>query len=228
MGWRLTPPAFRLSTRCCGRFDRLREIFPTFAVLFGRDRLFLGQIFTTAGGGEFALVQGMISIHRILVATDFGLASESALQYGRELARSFGADLHVLHVTENLFARAVDAYSYVPLELQQELEVESQKQTEALLDDEDRRELHAIAATVTSNTPADTIVEYARDHHIGLIVVGTHGHGMVAHLFLGSVAEHVVRTAPCPVLTVRNPEQEFVFPDALVLAERTAATAPRN
>ena len=46
--------------------------------------------------------------------------------------------------------------------------------------------------------------------------MGTHGRGGVAHLLMGSVAERVVRTAPCPVLTVRHPEHEFVLPDALV------------
>jgi nucleotide-binding universal stress UspA family protein len=64
----------------------------------------------------------MIAIKRILVATDFGPASESALRYGRELARSFGAALHVLHVAENVFARAADAFSYIPVEVQQDVE----------------------------------------------------------------------------------------------------------
>jgi nucleotide-binding universal stress UspA family protein len=51
---------------------------------------------------------------------------------------------------------------------------------------------------------------------IGIIVMGTHGRGVMAHLVLGSVAEKVVRTAPCPVLTVRHPQHEFVLPDALI------------
>ena len=69
---------------------------------------------------------------------------------------------------------------------------------------------------ITSNSPALAIVDYARQERINLIVTGTHGRGAVAHLLMGSVAERVVRTAPCPVLTVRHPEQEFVVPDALV------------
>jgi universal stress protein A len=55
---------------------------------------------------------------------------------------------------------------------------------------------------------------------IDLIVMGTHGRGALAHVVLGSVAERVVRLAPCPVLTVRNPEHEFVRPDALTVAAR--------
>jgi len=51
-------------------------------------------------------------------------------------------------------------------------------------------------------------------------VLGTHGRGAVAHLLIGSVAERVVRTAPCPVLTVRRPEHEFILPDALVTVKQ--------
>ena len=62
---------------------------------------------------------------------------------------------------------------------------------------------------------AAAIVQYARDLDIDLIVVGTHGRGAMAHLLMGSVAERVVRSASCPVLTVRHPEHDFVMPDAL-------------
>jgi len=51
------------------------------------------------------------------------------------------------------------------------------------------------------------------DRHIDVIVMGTHGRGALTHLMLGSVAERVVRLAPCPVLTVRHPEREFIRPD---------------
>jgi len=60
--------------------------------------------------------------------------------------------------------------------------------------------------------PPQAIVDYAKSANIGLIVMGTHGRGAVVQLLVGSVAERVVRTAPCPVLTVRHPEREFVAP----------------
>jgi nucleotide-binding universal stress UspA family protein len=171
----------------------------------------------------------MIALKNVLVATDFGPASESALRYGRALARGFGADLHVFHVVENIFGRAIDGYGYVaiPPQVQEDLERAGRKQTNALLDDEDRRELHATATTVTSNSAADAIVDYARQHRIDLIVMGTHGRSAIAHMFMGNVAERVVRMAPCPVLTVRHPEHEFVLPDALVaVAKQPSATLP--
>ena len=171
----------------------------------------------------------MIALKRVLVATDFGPAAASALRYGRALARGFGADLHILHVVENIFARAMDGYGYASIspQIQQDLEQAGRRQTETLLDDEDRRELRGIATTITSNSPADAIVGYARQNGIDLIVMGTHGRGAIAHLFMGNVAERVVRMAPCPVLTVRNPEHEFVLPDALVaVSKQPAATLP--
>jgi nucleotide-binding universal stress UspA family protein len=66
---------------------------------------------------------------------------------------------------------------------------------------------------IVSSAPADAIAGYARDADIDLIVIGTHGRGGMAHFLSGSVAERVVRIAPCPVLTARHPEHEFVPPD---------------
>jgi len=65
----------------------------------------------------------------------------------------------------------------------------------------------------TSDNPADAIIEYAKSANVDLIVIGTHGRGTMAQLLVGSVAERVVRTAGCPVLTVKHPEHEFVVPD---------------
>jgi nucleotide-binding universal stress UspA family protein len=160
----------------------------------------------------------MITLKRILVATDFGDASAAALSYGREFARTFRATLTVLHVAENMLTRAVGAEGYMaPFpDLQRSVEEAAQKRADSLLTDQDRKELGAAAILMTSNATALTIVTYARESDIDLIVMGTHGRGAVAHLLMGSVAERVVRAAPCPVLTVRHPEHEFVVPDAVV------------
>jgi nucleotide-binding universal stress UspA family protein len=160
----------------------------------------------------------MIALKRILVATDFEPESQSAVQYGRALARSFGAALHLLHVTEDLLARPMDGYAYAGLSaaVQEEIECAARKETDDLLTDEDRRELCGVTATISSNDTAEAIVTYARDHAIDLVVLGTHGRGALAHLMMGNVAERVVRTASCPVLTVKHPEHEFVLPDARV------------
>lgn len=159
----------------------------------------------------------MIALRNVLVATDFGEAAAVALSYGRGLARTFGAHLHVLHVLDDVGGRAATMAGYgIDIErMQLELERSARSELDALLSDEDRRDLHAVATVVTSATPAMSIVDYAKNHDVNLVIVGTHGRGPVSHFFVGSVAERVVRTAPCPVLTVRSHEREFVLPDAL-------------
>ena len=163
----------------------------------------------------------MIALKSILVATDFGEASDTALAYGREMARAFGATLHVLHVADDVYVRlGGDAYVTVLPELQKELEQDALKKLDDLLIDNDPNPVAVKKVVMTSSATAACIVEYANDQHIGLVIVGTHGRGAVAHLFVGSVAERVVRTATCPVLTVRTHERDFVVPDTLTKTAR--------
>jgi nucleotide-binding universal stress UspA family protein len=159
----------------------------------------------------------MIVLKNILVATDFGETAGAALAYGRDLARSYGATLHVLHVADNVMVRFAGETSMAVLpDLQEKIEEGAREQANALVTDEDRKLLRAKPVVVTSLWPAEAIVDYAANHAIDVIVIGTHGRRGFEHLLMGSVAERVVRTAPCPVLTVRHPEREFVAPDALV------------
>ena len=159
----------------------------------------------------------MIKIDNVLVATDFSDASEPALLYGREFARTFGAALHVLHVVESpMNWVGPEAVGVDFVRLQAELEASAQNSLNRILSAEDREQLKAVAAVRTGGTTAGEIANYAKEHGIDLILMGTHGRGMMGHLLLGSVAEKVVRIAPCPVLTVRHPEHEFIRPDALV------------
>jgi nucleotide-binding universal stress UspA family protein len=164
----------------------------------------------------------MILLKSILVATDFSEASDAALAYGRELARSFGAQLTVFHAAGDAAARAYgsDAFVFIDRGLQGEVATAARTRIEALIADDRRDRLNAGAVVVMSNVPASAIADYARQAGIDLIVMGTHGRGAVTHLLMGSVAERVVRTAPCPVLTVRHPEREFVLPDTLVAVAR--------
>jgi nucleotide-binding universal stress UspA family protein len=156
----------------------------------------------------------MIAIQHILVATDFGEASDAALEYGRALARQFSATLHVMHVADDLFTRvAGEGYVSVLPELQKDLENAARQRLDDLLIDNDPKPLPVVKVVTTSNAPATAIAQYAADSHVDLIIVGTHGRSGVAHLLMGSVAERVVRTAPCPVLTVRHPQHEFIRPD---------------
>jgi nucleotide-binding universal stress UspA family protein len=165
----------------------------------------------------------MVTLKRIVVATDFGEAADVAFAYGRELARTFGASLDVLHVADNVLARGYAGEGFMAAypELQRDVEVAAAKRLDALVSDEDRAVLNARTVVRVSTSPPLAIVDYAHEVHSDLIIMGTHGRGAMAHLLMGSVAERVVRTAPCPVLTVRHPEHEFVLPDALVAVAKT-------
>ena len=164
----------------------------------------------------------MITLKRILVATDFGEAADTALAYGRALARTFDASLDVLHVAEDVATRmlAGEMYVAVPQTLQDEVEAAARQQLEVRLIDNDPDPLPVRRVVLVSNAPAASIVMYAKDVGIDLIVMGTHGRGPMAHLLMGSVAERVVRLAHCPVLVVRHPEHEFVVPDTLAVVAR--------
>ena len=138
-------------------------------------------------------------ITRILVPTDFSRPSEPALDYAHELAQQFGASLHLLHVVNRpLLAEGLAAEAY----MSEKFESDMVRGTEARL-----RKLAPDAAStdVVFGYPAKAIVDWASRLSADLIVMGSHGRTGMAHLMLGSVAEAVVRTAQCPVLTVRQP-----------------------
>ena len=164
----------------------------------------------------------MIKIANVLVATDFGKASQSALDYGREFARTFGARLHVLHVVENpLIWVGIESAGVDLVRMQKDLEDAAVQQMDRLLTAEDRQQLRAVSVIRTGRTAAVEIVSQAKLAGADVIIMGTHGRTAVSHMLMGSVAEKVVRLAPCPVLTVRHPEHEFILPDALQAVEHT-------
>ena len=144
-------------------------------------------------------------ITRILVPTDFSRPSEQALHYAHDLAQQFGASLHLLHVVNRpLLAEGLAAEAH----LSQKFESDKVRGTEARL-----RKLapDAASADVVFGYASRTIVDWASRLGADLIVMGSHGRVGVAHLMLGSVAEAVVRTARCPVLTVRQPIKKRMF-----------------
>ena len=155
----------------------------------------------------------MIVLQNILVATDFGPAAGAALTYGRALAQTFRSRLHLLHAMENSFLRASpgDPHAHKAAVL---------RRLHEQITDADRTGLEPHVVLETSDNAADAITEYAKSASVDLIVIGTNGRGAMAQLLVGSVAERVVRTAGCPVLTVKHPEHEFVVPDQ---TQKTAA-----
>jgi nucleotide-binding universal stress UspA family protein len=157
----------------------------------------------------------MFAPRQVLVPTDFGDASVTALRYARAFAQAFGSSLHLLHVRDNAFMRAMVADP-------RDLGSARLHNLHQLLTDHDRCVLQARAVVEVSDNPAEAILEYARSAAIDFIVMGTHGRTGMDRALTGSVAEQVIRSAPCPVLTVRQPERELV----LSRVERTYHALP--
>ena len=153
------------------------------------------------------------NVTTILVPTDFSEPSDAALEYAATLAAKVGASLHLLHVFEDPYvtggAFAAEMYAPVPADLRESLYQEAKARLAGRLVKIGGARFNA-TGEVYSGPTAKAIVEYAQTNGVDLIVMATHGRGGMAHLLLGSVAERVVRTVPCPVLTVRTATLEPV------------------
>ena len=151
-----------------------------------------------------------IALRRLLVPTDFSDASRAAVKYGVAFAENFRCTLHLLHVLET-----VTGADPIVLDIPERSTIE--RSIEASAWDQLRRVLTSgeqarldVELWIGWGSPVDEIIRYATEHAIDLISMGTHGRGGVERLLLGSVAEHVVRRGPCPVLTVHSREREFI------------------
>lgn len=148
-----------------------------------------------------------ISVKRILVAVDFSETSDRAFDYALSLARVFGAEVVALHVLD-------DPFLYAPTtgqEWRDEFEIAAQGKLEAMLNTH-ACEGVAVTPVMKPGAPFLEIIQHADAEDCDLIVVGTHGHGPIKHMLLGSVAEKVVRKAKHPVLVVRPDQHQFVMP----------------
>jgi nucleotide-binding universal stress UspA family protein len=156
----------------------------------------------------------MIDLRRILVPTDFSKHSDNALRYAAAFAEKFGSELYLLHVVQDLalfVPEAVLAAAALPAAPVEQFRVAARAALQRVVDGLQLPGL-TIHPEVAEGVPFDAIIRLARQRDVDLIVMGTHGHTGLAHLLMGSVAEKVVRKAPCPVLTVRHPEHEFIHP----------------
>jgi nucleotide-binding universal stress UspA family protein len=141
----------------------------------------------------------------ILVATDFSECAGAAFKMAKNLARSFGAKLVLLHVIQqSIVARVAEHLKVQPEGLLPEFREEAQRQLDAFLEEHGRGGLE-VTGMVTAGIPFQEIAVIARDLAADLIVMGGYGRsgrGPIEEVFFGSTAEKVVRLLPCPVLCV--------------------------
>lgn len=149
-------------------------------------------------------------IKNILVPIDFSDYSKNALKYAVEFAKKFSAKLFLIYVVEPIiypadFSMGQVAIPSTDIDIQNRAEEELKKLSDEIQTDAQ------VEIIIKTGKPFVEINETAREKDIDLIIIATHGHTGVEHLLFGSTAEKVVRKAPCPVLTLREPIKGFSF-----------------
>ncbi len=156
----------------------------------------------------------MIEIKKILYPTDFSEYADHARIYVTDMAKAFNSKVVLMHTIQAPSHYEV-AYNYELALNPDEIGEKRQKAADAKIGeiaDLIRAEGIEVETLITLGSAFVDIVSTARKSEVDLIIISTHGWGFIKHVLMGSTAERVVRKAPCPVLTVRNEEHEFVHP----------------
>ena len=146
----------------------------------------------------------MIRIKAILHPTDFSEVARHAVPYAVEFAERYSARLILLHVLD---------LPYSAISMAEEAMREAQKRLHELIPEDRRDALHA-DTVVLRGDPCEEVIRLAKEQDVDIIIIAAHGEGGWRHAILGDTAEKVVRRAPCPVLTIKHPEHEFVVPES--------------
>ncbi len=153
----------------------------------------------------------MEQIKKILVPIDFSDYSKNALKYAIQFAKQFNAKIYLVYVVEPIiypadFSMGQVAIPSADIDLHSRAEEELRKLSKDFINGSLQVEI-----LIKTGKPFIEIIETASANDIDLIIIATHGHTGVEHLLFGSTAEKVVRKAPCPVLTLREPIKGFQF-----------------
>ena len=155
-----------------------------------------------------------IRFQNILLPTDFSELSKPAIAYAKGLADAFDSQIHCVHVVDDAYQywSAIGPESLPVGPPPEEMIALGRKRLERFCADHFADLKRPIVSNVAYGRPFAEIIAYARENHVDLIVMATHGRGAIAHVLLGSTTEKVVRKSPCAVLTVRSNEQPFAMP----------------
>lgn len=153
----------------------------------------------------------MIKLKKILCPIDFSECSVYALSHAIDLSTKERASLHLLHVIETHISDMRDIVKQIDLLLDDKQTDNLRMRLTNLIPDNIRTNIH-IQPIVEKGIPYVEIIKTAKDNQIDIIIMGTHGRTGLGHILIGSVAERVIRIAPCPVLSIRLPHQVFSMP----------------
>lgn len=155
----------------------------------------------------------MLEIKRILVPTDFSPQAQEALHYACSLAEKFQAEMHILHVVQDLIPLVGEPGAIIPPtgDYFREIRAGAERALQSL-PTPDCDKVRNVVRILRDGPPFLEIIRYAKEAGTDLIVMGTHGRSGLAHVLLGSVTEKIIRKAPCAVLTVRPRDHKFEMP----------------
>ena len=145
-------------------------------------------------------------IKNILVPTDFSPGSQEAVRYAYDLAVALDATLHVMHVLENPFAPGAFMEMYTPPSPEYFLDMERQAEAKLkkTLSPDQQARVRAVLTTRLGVPATEILDRLQADPVVDLVVMATHGRGGVARFVMGSVTDKIIRSAPCPVVTMRE------------------------
>lgn len=164
-----------------------------------------------------------MTLDNILIPTDFSACADHALSHAVELADRFDADLHILHVVNELdpdWYGITDAQERA-VKLREQIKTEARERLRKIAPEKDEYTFSTTVSLQLSFDVADSIHEYVDERDIDLVVMGTHGRRGIDRLMLGNVANKLIRHAPCPVMTIReevpwtDEKENIVYDDIL-------------
>ena len=153
-----------------------------------------------------------VSLKRVLWPTDFSELSLRGGRYARGFCEQFGAELHIIHVIPPPLSPDVSLVvpAEVPVSVSEPELIEASQEALDKLVAEHFAGFEKVVTKVFFGNPWPGVCDYAKENDIDLIVVTTHGRTGLSHVLIGSTAERIVQHAPCPVLTVKHSEKDFV------------------
>jgi nucleotide-binding universal stress UspA family protein len=156
-------------------------------------------------------------IKKILVPIDFSDYSKSALKYAVNLCKNFNAEMILIYVVEPVIYPPDFSMGQIAIP---SVNTEWDERAKQELDKLAKEEIHSgvsVKTFIKTGKPFVEIIETASELDVDLIIIATHGRTGIEHILFGSTAEKVVRKAPCPVLTIREPIKGFNYKDEMKL-----------
>jgi universal stress protein A len=154
-------------------------------------------------------------IKKVLVPIDFSDYSKSSLKYAVNFGKNFKASLVLVYVVEPVIYPPDFSMGQIAIPTAGiEMDKRAKEELDKLAEKEIPSDL-SVKKLIKTGKPFIEIIETASEEDVDLIIIATHGHTGVEHILFGSTAEKVVRKAPCPVLTLREPAKGFKFKEAI-------------